>query len=358
MQILARIREELRANTRRWLLIGLGANLVVGLGLAAYVLFVMLPPFAEGQMLSLAIEAAEREAQAAERAAAATPGELEEEIEALQAVMAQRAGIFITAAHAAEMPQRLYAHAAETGVQILAIDDRAMDDRAMGDRPMLNPDETAVYWTSTLRLEATGPMAQLLLFVARIEPAAQPGVQFRDLSIADAGGGAHRLVMELLLHISPHADGSRPLPTFPMPDAVGSADPLHSELNAALQANDWGRAARLIQALLERTPREPGLLEQLYEVRLRYGYELLEKGQEREAAGQFLLALEIKPNGAEALDALQKLSRAPMTPVELHPLTVATPAPMPALPTAEAAPPQLVKPENWPADWPWPPTSP
>jgi hypothetical protein len=344
MQILAHIREELQANTRRWLLIGLGVNLLVGLGLAAYILLVILPPFAEGQALSLAVEAAEREAEVAERAAAATPGELEVEIEAMQAVVAQRAGAFIAAAHAAEMAQRLYAYAAETGVQILAIDDRAV----------LDADETAVYGTSTLRLEATGPMAQLLLFVARIESAAQPGVQFRDLSIADAGGGVHRLAMDLLLHISPYADASRPLPTFPVPDALGSADQLRGELNAALQARDWVRAARLIQALLERAPREPGLLEQLYEVRLHYGYELLESGQEREAAGQFLLALEIKPNGAEALDALQKISRAPLAPGELQPLTVTTPAP----PTEEPASPQLVKPENWPTDWPWPPTRP
>ena len=350
MPILVRIREELAQHARRWLLIGLGVNLLVGLGLAAYILLVILPPLAEGQLLLLAIETAQEMAQAAERAAAATPGELEGEIEAIKAVVAQRAGTFVAAAHAAEMAQRLYAHAAETGVQILAMDDRAV----------LNPDETAVYWTSTLRLEAVGPMAQLLLFLARIEPAAQPGVQFRDLSIADAGGGAHRLVMDLLLHISPHADASRPLPTFPMPDAVGSADQLHSELNAALQARDWGRAARLIQALLERTPREPGLLEQLYEVRLHYGYELLARGQEREAAGQFLLALEVKPNGAEALDALQKISRAPMAPVEMQPLTVVTPVvPAPtALPEEEAAPPHLVKPDNWPADWPWPPTRP
>jgi tetratricopeptide (TPR) repeat protein len=133
---------------------------------------------------------------------------------------------------------------------------------------------------------------------------------------------------------------------------------LQRSLEAALAAGQWEEAIRLLARLRLLQPEDATLTARLYTAHITWGEELIAQGQYQKAVVQFNLALGAKPDGPEALDGLQRANA----------LLAASPAPAPAAtveqPAAPPAPgptpeptanPNLVRPPNWPTDWPWPP---
>ncbi|MBC7235167.1 MAG: hypothetical protein H5T69_04955 [Chloroflexi bacterium] len=353
MSALQGFRQNLDQNPRRYLWMALGLNAFVGLILLIFVLLAIWPSLRDMGLLSLEMEVTQQALAEAERASAATPEELQAELEAAKNAVAQLGALFFSATQATEIAQSLYTYAAETGIELVSLDTDAA----------ASPAGTNTYQIHTVHVQARGPIGQLLLFLTRIQVANQPAAQFESLAIPTADEEPHELTLDLLLYTSPYAafGGSLPAPSGPptAPDTTPeSITQLKADLDAAWEAQDWPQVLVVLPKLLNYSPDDAELLDKLYAARVNYGYQLLSQGQEQQAATQFLLALEIKPNGAEALDALQKLSRAPEVPAEPRPLAVVTPTTLPATAPTAISPtrnPYLVKPDKWPTGWPWPP---
>jgi LysM repeat protein len=95
----------------------------------------------------------------------------------------------------------------------------------------------------------------------------------------------------------------------PTPAATPTADvsSLIAQLDDPWSAEDWPEVIRLVQAIRQQSPSEPGMAEKLYAARVNYGYQLAEAGDTVGAAEQFEQALAIFPEGTEAETGLQTL---------------------------------------------------
>jgi len=148
-----------------------------------------------------------------------------------------------------------------------------------------------------------------------------------------------------------------PLPTpafIPTSTPALTAEQLEQRLHQAWaaasdddkRAEEWGEVTGLIEQILADSPGDANMIEKLYAAHVNYGRQLVEEGRPEEAKAQFTRALEVKPDGGEAVAELGALSsEAPDQPpaalsVEATPKPVeAAPTPAPLAPTATFPPP-------------------
>ncbi len=96
------------------------------------------------------------------------------------------------------------------------------------------------------------------------------------------------------------SDDSEPAPAGP------SLAQLEESLNAAWASADWQRVIDIINQMLTMDPNYGDLVDKLYAAHVAKGRQLLEGGDTDGAVAQFNRALEIKPDGQEALAGLQQ----------------------------------------------------
>jgi tetratricopeptide (TPR) repeat protein len=82
---------------------------------------------------------------------------------------------------------------------------------------------------------------------------------------------------------------------------------LEQRLDEAWQKEDWETAIGLIEQILAINPGYDDMTEKLYAAHVNYGRQLAAEGKLEEAKMEFTRALDVKPDGEEAMEELEKL---------------------------------------------------
>jgi len=121
--------------------------------------------------------------------------------------------------------------------------------------------------------------------------------------------------MTLTLYTSPYATNTTaPLletgPDTAVNPAVPPADitTLINSLYEPWAAENWPEAIRILQQILAQTPNDHDMQTRLYAAYVNYGYQLDAAQQIEEAKAAFNNALSVRPDGIEALEALQRVN--------------------------------------------------
>ncbi len=102
-------------------------------------------------------------------------------------------------------------------------------------------------------------------------------------------------------------------PSTPAP-ALTAVDQLAQSLHEPWAAKDWGRVISLIEQILALSPNYDDLTEKLYAAHVNYGQQLVAEGKLEEAKLEFTRALQVKPDGGEAIGELEALAGGPPAP--------------------------------------------
>jgi formylglycine-generating enzyme required for sulfatase activity len=108
---------------------------------------------------------------------------------------------------------------------------------------------------------------------------------------------------------------------------------LEQSLHESWAAEDWGKVIGLIEQILAVNPGNADMTEKLYAAHVNYGRQLVEERNLERAKAEFTRALEVKPDGGEAVAELRALS-GEAAPIPLAPLP-AVEAAMIAIPAGE-----------------------
>jgi len=103
----------------------------------------------------------------------------------------------------------------------------------------------------------------------------------------------------------PPTDTPVPPPTLTMEEQL---EQLAQSLHEPWAAKDWEEVIRLIGQILAINPDYDDMTEKLYAAHVNYGQKLTDEGRVEEAKEEFIRALDIKPDGAEAIAGLQALA--------------------------------------------------
>ncbi len=96
-------------------------------------------------------------------------------------------------------------------------------------------------------------------------------------------------------------------PPTPAP-ALTKEEQLAQSLHEPWAAKDWPRVISIIEQILAINPNYDDMTEKLYAAHVNYGRQLAAEGKLEEAKMEFTRALEIKPDGAEAMWELEALA--------------------------------------------------
>lgn len=156
------------------------------------------------------------------------------------------------------------------------------------------------------------------------------------LAIASPGTSRARVTVGGQTSPAPHSASVRPVrpaPQAPRLQEGSTPTPtqdqrlinLEAQLDTAWNAQDWPEALRIINEMIAIDPEYDDIQERRYFAHINYGYDLLTEGRCTESLGEFRTALELRPEGEEALAGLELVGRYCSTPV---PSTItATPGP-------------------------------
>jgi LysM repeat protein len=286
-----------RERVYRWV-----AFFLIILSAIAYLVFFRTSIFPQVQtrtQLGQQLEAAEVDLAQLESIRNQRPTAMQEQIQQAQQALQESSSVFLTDEQTAAAIQRLYRYAGESNVEILSLQNQA------------RPEPTDLYQVQTIRLQVAGPLANLLDFGARIEDTAYPSYKISSVHIA-GDTGVTTLAMEIVIYtsdLSAGADMATPVGT-PGGPAVELSD-VEAALDAAWVIGDWERAISFINQIRGLDPQYPGIEDKLYTAHVNFGTVLLQRQAFDAAAVQFNLALDIKPDGPEALAGLQQTSVTP-----------------------------------------------
>ncbi len=148
----------------RFYLWGAGAlALVLLIAIIFYVALALLPDLRTHRDLNAQLVVAQRDLAAAERASAAAPQTLQEQLAKAQAHLDTTAGKFLTDAEAVATLNRAYDYSRAAGVDILNL--QTQPDKA-----------NALFTVKTYRLQVTGSFDGLLNFLSRVQAATGRGL--------------------------------------------------------------------------------------------------------------------------------------------------------------------------------------
>ncbi len=275
------------------------------LGLIGYAMFAsarIVPAVRTWHALTEEVESARHALGEARGAQAQSPETLRKQVTSAESRLRDAAAILLPEAEAADVVARLQRCATESGVTLTALQGQ----------PARREAGPATYDLRTFRVQATGPLVELEDFVSRVGAISPHGLLISNLSIVEGKQG-HTLTMDLTMYASPYAEGGL-LPTgslLPGPSPAGGTTAANlSALDAAWAAGDWPRAIALIERILAAEPAARAMLDKLYAAYVNYGHRLLQEGNAAAAIAQLTFALEIRPEGPEALYYLQQASAA------------------------------------------------
>jgi hypothetical protein len=135
------------------------------------------------------------------------PLTLQRQVERLQNRFNESAGVFLTDVQANGILDQLYRYAEESQVKIISLESQ----------PVPEGETTDLYSLRAFRVQTEGPIRQLMNFVARIRESSAPSVVITNLQIGHTTGVSSeettstqpaRLVMDILLYVSPYASGA------------------------------------------------------------------------------------------------------------------------------------------------------
>lgn len=274
--------------------------------------------------LSCELDAARAALEVSQAAQAQSPLVLRDKVEAAETQLAEAADIFFSDAEAAEMMPRLYRYAGQNDVVIVSLQSQSTR----------NGSEDAFYEVRTFDLRATGAVPKLLGFIRSIREAERVSCSISKVNLSQ-GKQKCDLSMNIQLYISKQVQNE----ALPTASATIPASPdtgigqLLDALGAAWAEGQWQQVAILSEQIMAIDPGRTDMAEKLYLARVNEGNRLLAAGDVAGAVAQFNLALQVKPEGAEALAGLQKTT-APIEPTPIQPApTEPMPTPTEVLPT-------------------------
>jgi tetratricopeptide (TPR) repeat protein len=296
-------REYIPAKERLYPLLAIVAIIAIGVG--CYFLFInrsILPQLRARRELASRLASARKDLMVAEKAQEGAPERLKEQVATAQATFNEAANVFLSESQAAEALNKLYQYASESGVEIITL------------QPQPSPQEEkkSMYDVKTFRLQVEGTLPKLTDFMSGIKEAASKSFVITNVNIT-GGEELHILAMDITLYTSPYSSGAavQATPGVTPGETPASLPQLNEELAVAVASREWERVIGLINQILAIDPYYDGMVETLYAAHVNYGYQLLEEGDTGGAAMQFNLALEIKPDGEEALAGLQQATTTP-----------------------------------------------
>jgi len=301
-------------------LLALVVVIVVGLADILFVALYVYPRWQEKGELASQVAADQKKLDAAQRAQASSPDELQKQVEAAQAKLDNVAGVFLSDSQATEARDKLYRYAIENQVEVT-------DLQALPSSP---EEEKDSYEVRQYRLQARGLLRNLVGFVSHIEEAALESFVISKVDIT--GDEEQRtLSMDVALYASPYSAGAMAPPTPEVTVTPTSVAQLEVRLAEAWALEDWEQAIGLIEQILAIDPGYPDMTEKLYAAHVNYGDQLLEAGDPGGATTQFNIALESKPDGAEAREGLERAVAWTPTPTPVA-VPTSTPPGTPAAP--------------------------
>ena len=309
MDVLYDLRDTLRENL---LSVLAAAFIVITLLWFAYFLSAnVLPQWAARQELAAQVLAAQQSVRQDQQSQTNSAQALQDQLTSTQAQLNAATGSFLSEPQAAAILDSLYRYAADSSVTITGVQAQPVTDP---------PAPDALYSVQSFDVQVTGPVPQLLDFLGRFQEVTWPGVAVNNLRLAQ-GEGQSTLSLTLILYTSPFATGAAPAadPLLEIsPDSPGataaqaapSADltTLVNSLYEPWAAENWPEAIRILQQILVQTPTDNDMQTRLYAAYVNYGYQLDAAGQVEEAKAAFSNALSIRPDGIEALQALQRVN--------------------------------------------------
>ena len=299
------LKKYIPTGERLYALLAVFAILVIAFGCLLFAQSAMLPQLQARSQLRAQLASAQQELVESRKAQEKTPDNLKQQLAAAQAALNESAQVFLSDAQAADALNRLYQYASDSSVKIVNM--QAQSNPAKGSN---------AYDIRTFRLQVEGLSLNLIRFVAQINEAASPGYVISNVNIAE-GQTTSVLTMDVALYTSPYASAAGPSPAVtptpasatPMPTATLTADQLLAQqLDTAWASGDWPQAISLIEQILALNPTADGMMQKLYVAHVNYGRALVAAGRLEDAKTEFSTALTIKPDGAEAMDELLKLS--------------------------------------------------
>lgn len=234
------------------------------------------------------------------------PGELREEIAGAQGRLRQALSDFPSTAQAGEELSGYYRYADELGVQLVRMEAVAADW------------EEEVYNVQRFLLEAEGAVPNLLRFLSRVGGGAYATFLVEDVTIRS--DGVPVASADLTVFASDLGAGATPRPgkrsSAPIPSSTPFAAQgedllgLESQMIMAMAAREWPAAVDHGRRILADNPGRPGTVQTLYQSHVGWAHDLVAQGRAVEARDQFEAALEILPQGEEALEGLRQLDAA------------------------------------------------
>jgi LysM repeat protein len=319
--------------------LALVAVIVIGLADVLLVRSSIIPRWQNKGDLASQLALAEKDLEKAEKAQKSNPDELRKQIEAAQVKLNDVASAFLSDSQAAEVSDKLYQYASENQVEIASLQTQPTPEPKEG--------EKGAYNVRQLQLQANGSLPNLMGFLSRIEEAALNSFLLTNVNITE-GQGQHTLSMDITLYISPYSSGAvvqptpvtvltgtpvltpvvtplgTPMPTVtplgtPVPTPIATPvvtppptltveEQLEQSLHEPWAAKDWEEVIRIVEQILAINPDYDDMNEKLYAAHVNYGRQLAAEGKLEEAKEEFTRALEIKPDGGEAIAELQALA--------------------------------------------------
>lgn len=284
-------------------LMSLLAIAVIVAVIGCYLVFVavsILPKLKVRQELSSRLTAAQQAVLDAQLSQGDGPGELREKIANAEAALSEAASLFFAEAEAADVLNRLYQYASESGVGIT--DMQAVEQEQ---------EEKLTYDVRKFQLRVAGPVQGLLRFMSLIKEAADKFLIIDNIKIAKEEGQSV-LTMDAVLYTSPYAAAGPMAVALPTGSVEGE---LEAQLHELWAAEDWPAVILVIEQLVAAQPGDAVLTGKLYAAHVNYGYRLAAEGELAEAEKEFTRALVLYPNGSEAAAGLQEVSGPPPTAV-------------------------------------------
>ncbi len=306
MSFLSNLKEQVPSGERLYSLLALVVIIAIAVGYVLFARFSILPQLQARNELSLQLAAAEQQLVQAQRSQEESPEGLEEQLAEAQAALDEAASIFLSEAEAAQVLNRLYQYASESGVEIVSLQEQPGIEEGEAEAE----EKKDAYDVRVFQVQVEGTPANLIAFVSRIEEAAYKGFVITNVNIAE-GEEPHVLTVDITLYTSPYSPGAAGQVTVTPSPTPANLTQLEESLAAAWASEDWEQATVIINEILALDPNYDDGVEKLYTAYVNYGYRLLGEGDNDAAIMQFNLALAVKPDGEEALAGLQQATVIP-----------------------------------------------
>jgi LysM repeat protein len=304
---LSNLRQHIPRGERLYAGLAVVAMVVIGLGYFLFAQFSILPQLRARDALISQLASAQQKLAESRKAQEKDPEKLKSQLATAQAILNQTGNFFLSDSQAADALNKLSSYAGNSGVTIANLQTLPSPQK-----------EKSAYDIRLFRVQVEGNVPNLLRFVTLIQEAAFPGYVISNVNITEAQPRSI-LAMDIALYTSPYSAGSI-VPATPAVSGAATASPptptptssaeqqLTQRLDQAWAAGDWTTVIGVLDEMSALQPGSTEITQKLYAALVNYGRQLANAGKLEEAKAALGRALVLKPDGAEALAALQALA--------------------------------------------------